>query len=353
MEEVINGILIREVETKNIMTKSSLPVGGYSVNPYVGCTHACKYCYASFMKRFTGHKEEWGTFLDVKHWPEIKNPKKYAGQRVVIGSVTDGYNPQEEQFGNTRKLLEQLIGSDADILICTKSDLVVRDIDLLKKLGRVTVSWSINTLDENFKNDMDSASSIERRISAMKQVYEAGIRTVCFVSPVFPGITDFEAIFERVKDQCDLFWLENLNLRGGFKKTIMDYIAGKYPDLVPLYDEVDGQVDRHPQAEDGDHDFGGQGALFHGLVPFSFWGGSPEAPFWFLGQGAPLRGGVPFCSCRKEPKDTHRGFPPMYPLFFLGIRGGGVTGLWGSGLAAPPLVLPLVCRYWGVGGSLG
>ncbi len=208
MEEVINGILIREVETKNIMTKSSLPVGGYSVNPYVGCTHACKYCYASFMKRFTGHKEEWGTFLDVKHWPEIKNPKKYAGQRVVIGSVTDGYNPQEEQFGNTRKLLEQLIGSDADILICTKSDLVVRDIDLLKKLGRVTVSWSINTLDENFKNDMDSASSIERRISAMKQVYEAGIRTVCFVSPVFPGITDFEAIF------------------------------GKYPDLVPLYDEI-------------------------------------------------------------------------------------------------------------------
>ena len=49
MEEVINGILIREVETKNIMTKSSLPVGGYSVNPYVGCTHACKYCYASFI----------------------------------------------------------------------------------------------------------------------------------------------------------------------------------------------------------------------------------------------------------------------------------------------------------------
>ena len=76
MAEVINGILINEVKTKNIMTKSSLPVGGYSVNPYVGCTHACKYCYASFMKRFTGHKEEWGTFLDVKHWPEIKNPKK-------------------------------------------------------------------------------------------------------------------------------------------------------------------------------------------------------------------------------------------------------------------------------------
>ena len=231
---VMDGILIGDAETKNIMTKSSLPVGGYSVNPYVGCTHACKYCYASFMKRFTGHTEEWGTFLDVKHWPEIKNAEKYAGQRVVIGSVTDGYNPQEEKFGNTRKLLEQLRGSGA----------VVRDIDLIKELGQVTVSWSINTLDEGFKNDMDSAVSIERRIAAMKKVYNAGIRTVCFVSPVFPGITDFEAIFERVKDQCDLFWLENLNLRGGFKKTIMDYIADRHSELIPLYDEIYNKKNR-------------------------------------------------------------------------------------------------------------
>ena len=219
---VMDGILIGDAETKNIMTKSSLPVGGYSVNPYVGCTHACKYCYASFMKRFTGHTD----------------------QRVVIGSVTDGYNPQEEKFGNTRKLLEQLRGSGADILICTKSDLVVRDIDLIKELGQVTVSWSINTLDEGFKNDMDSAVSIERRIAAMKKVYNAGIRTVCFVSPVFPGITDFEAIFERVKDQCDLFWLENLNLRGGFKKTIMDYIADRHSELIPLYDEIYNKKNR-------------------------------------------------------------------------------------------------------------
>ena len=238
------GILIRDVETKNIMTKSTLPVGGYSVNPYVGCTHGCKYCYASFMKRFTGHTEPWGTFLDVKHWPAIKNPRKYAGQRVVIGSVTDGYLPQEAQFGNTRRLLEQLRGSGAEILICTKSDLVVRDIDLLKELGKVTVSWSINTLDEDFQNEMDRAASIGRRLEAMKQVYDAGIRTVCFVAPVFPGITDFVSIFHRVKDQCDLVWLENLNLRGSFKKDILDYIRGKHPALYPLYDAIYNQGDK-------------------------------------------------------------------------------------------------------------
>ena len=54
------GILIKEIEAKDILTKSRLPLGGYSANPYVGCAHACKYCYASFMKRFTGHAEAWG-----------------------------------------------------------------------------------------------------------------------------------------------------------------------------------------------------------------------------------------------------------------------------------------------------
>ena len=243
-EMMENGILIRDVETKNIMTKSNLPVGGYSVNPYVGCTHGCKYCYASFMKRFTGHTEPWGTFLDVKHWLEIKNPQKYRGQRVVIGSVTDGYLPQEEQFQNTRKLLEQLKDSGAEILICTKSDLVVRDIDLLREMGKVTVSWSVNTLDEEFRADMDKAVSVERRLRAMKQVYDAGIRTVCFIAPVFPRITDFEAIFYRVKNQCDLIWLENLNLRGGFKQEILDYIQEKYPKLTSLYQKIYQKGDR-------------------------------------------------------------------------------------------------------------
>jgi len=239
MEEEI----IRDIDVQSVMTRSSLPVGGYSVNPYVGCPHACKYCYASFMKRFTGHTEPWGTFLDVKHWKPITDPHKYDGQRVVIGSVTDGYNPYEEHFQRTRRLLEQLRGTTAEIMICTKSDLVLRDLDLLREFPRMTVSWSVNTLDETFRADMDRAVSIERRLEAMRQVYEAGIRTVCFVSPIFPGITDAEAIIDRVRDICDLVWLENLNLRGQFKPTIMSYIREKYPELVPLYEAIYNRKD--------------------------------------------------------------------------------------------------------------
>lgn len=147
-----------------------------SVNPYVGCTHACRYCYASFMKRFTGHPEPWGTFLDVKRWPEIRHPERYAGKELFIGSVTDPYLPQEETFGRTRALLEQLKGS--------------------------------------------------------------GVRTTCFVSPIFPGLTDGKAIIDRVKGQCNRIWLENLNLRGSYKAAILDYIRERHPKLLPLYQEI-------------------------------------------------------------------------------------------------------------------
>lgn len=89
-----------------------------------------------------------------------------------------------------------------------------------------------------------SAVSIERRLAAMKKVYDAGIRTVCFVSPIFPEITDIIAIIERVKNQCDFIWLENLNLRGTFKPAIKKYIEEKHAGLLPLYKQIYGKGDK-------------------------------------------------------------------------------------------------------------
>lgn len=172
--------IIKPVEVKSVITKSNLPVSDYSVNPYVGCTHACRYCYASFMKRFTNHFEPWGEFLDVKYWPKINHLEKYAGKELFIGSVTDPYNPQEETYLRTRALLEQLKGSGAKISIQTKSDLVLRDLDLIRTFPDVRVGFSINTLDDSFQNDMDKAVSIERRLSAMKQLHDAGVRTILY-----------------------------------------------------------------------------------------------------------------------------------------------------------------------------
>ena len=231
-------IIIKETEVKSVLTRSNLPVSDYSVNPYVGCTHACKYCYACFMKRFANHPEPWGEFLDVKYWQPIKRPEQYAGKELFFGSVTDPYNPQEEQYRRTRTLLEQLKGSGIKLSIQTKSDLVLRDIDLIKTFPNARVGFSINTLDEDFKDDMDRAVSIERRLSAMKRLHDEGIRTICFISPIFPEITDVKAIIERTKNMCNLIWLENLNLRGSYKADILGYIKETYPHLMPIYEEI-------------------------------------------------------------------------------------------------------------------
>ncbi len=231
-------MVVKEVKVKNILTKSNLPVADYSVNPYVGCSHACKYCYASFMKRFTNHSEQWGTFVDVKYWEEIKNPKKYAGKELFIGSVTDPYMPLEEKYRRTRALLEEMQGSGCKISIATKSDLVVRDLDLIKTFPEARVSWSINTLDEEFRSTMDNSVSIDRKIEAMKKFREAGVRTTCFISPIFPNITKVKEIILKCKDYCNLVWLENLNLRGDYKAVILTYIREKYPNLYPIYDEI-------------------------------------------------------------------------------------------------------------------
>ena len=231
-------MIIKEINTKSVITKTDLPVCDYAVNPYVGCTHGCKYCYASFMKRFTNHPEPWGEFLDVKYWPKIRKPEKYAGKELFSGTVTDPYNPQEEQYRRTRSLLEQLQGSGVKITLQTKSDLVLRDIDLLKTFSDIRVGFSINTLDEAFRADMDKAVSIERRLAAMKTLHEAGIRTTCFISPIFPALTDVPSIIDRVKGQCQLVWLENLNLRGSYKTVILEYIREKHPELLPIYQEI-------------------------------------------------------------------------------------------------------------------
>ena len=120
----------------------------------------------------------------------------------------------------------------------------MRDLDLIKSFPDVRVSWSINTLDETFREDMDKAVSIPRRLAAMEAFHKAGVRTTCFISPIFPGITDVKEIIQRAKAQCNLIWLENLNLRGGYKTVIMDYIQRKHPDLLPLYQEIYGNNDR-------------------------------------------------------------------------------------------------------------
>ena len=229
---------VKEIIVKDYITKSNLPTIDYVINPYVGCPHGCKYCYASFMKRFTGHTEEWGTFIDIKRCDKKIDIKKLEKKNLFLSSVTDCYNEYEEKYEITRNILKQLIDVDVNINISTKSKLVLRDLDILKKLKNVNVSISINTLDEKFRSDMDSGSSIEDRLNTLKILHENGIYVTLFMSPIFPYITDVKSIIEKSRDFVDEYYFENLNLRGSYKGKILNYIYENYPKFYNEYIKI-------------------------------------------------------------------------------------------------------------------
>lgn len=232
------NIIEKEIQVKDYLTKSNLPASDYVINPYVGCPHGCKYCYASFMKRFTGHKEDWGNFIDIKRCDKKINTKKLENKTVFLSSVTDCYNELEEKYKITREILKELLNVNCNLNISTKSKLILRDIDLLKQMKNLTVSMSINTLDENFKNDMDNASSIKERLNTLGELHNNGIYTVLFISPIFPYITNFKEIIEISKEYIDEYWFENLNLKGAYKTKILLYIQEKYPNLINEYNDI-------------------------------------------------------------------------------------------------------------------
>lgn len=232
------NIIEKEIQVTDYLTKSNLPSSDYVINPYVGCPHGCMYCYARFMKRFTNHSEKWGDFIDIKKCSKNINIKKLTGKTVFLSSVTDCYNRYEEKYCLTRKILEQLQYADCTINIATKSDLILRDIDFLKKMKDLKVAMSVNTLDENVKSDMDKASSIADRLYALKELHRNNIYTVLFMSPIMPGLTDFRQIIEESAHFIDEYWMENLNLRGEYKASILNYINEKFPQYSELYKSI-------------------------------------------------------------------------------------------------------------------
>lgn len=233
-------IAINKVKVKDFLTDSKLPDLDIVINPYTGCPHKCMYCYAEFMKKFTGHSEDWGDFLDVKTSDKHISTARMREKRVLISSATDPYNRFEEEFLNTRRILEQMVNKPLhSVTILTKSSLVLRDMDLFKNIDNITVAISMNTLNDDFRKEIEPfASTISERVEALRILHENGINTSLYISPIFPGITDFKELIRSTWNIVDIFCFENLNLYSGFAKNVLKYIKEKYPDLIDLYRQI-------------------------------------------------------------------------------------------------------------------
>ncbi|MBN2201242.1 radical SAM protein [bacterium] len=214
---------VHEIQCKTLLNKSGIPGIDYSVNPYTGCLHACSYCYAGFMARYTAHGMAWGTFCD----PKInaagvleKEIRKRPPGLVSLSTVTDPYQAAESKYGLTRAILGRLADSDFTVSILTKSGLVLRDCDILKRFGknRIEVGFSINTADETVRMAFEpGAPPVSDRLDALRLLHNAGIATWVFIAPVLPGLTlrSLEVLLPILEKHADRVLIDGLNIKAG------------------------------------------------------------------------------------------------------------------------------------------
>ena len=224
---------------KTLLSKSKISGFDYVINPYVGCPHKCVYCYAEYMRKFSGHSEKWGDFLDVKQCDVPLKPGKLFRTSVMLSSVTDPYNPYEKKYEVTRHLLKQLIYCQAKVFILTKSALAVRDIDLFKQMYQCEVSFSFSSADEAFRQAAEpGASPVQDKINALKTLHEAGISTAVMVAPLFPGITDWKQIIALTKPYTNRYGFDSLNMRPAYQREVINFVEGHYPQALPLMGDI-------------------------------------------------------------------------------------------------------------------
>jgi DNA repair photolyase len=203
-------IKIKEIQSKSVLSSSK--IFDYVINPYVGCQHACSYCYARFMKRFTGHKEPWGDFVDIKiNAPDVLNKEIKRKERgtVWMSGVCDPYQPLEAEYKLTRRCLEILAMNNLPVVIQTRSPLVLRDMDLLKRLDDLEVGLSITTADDEVRKIFEpKAPSIMERINTIESLHKNGIRTFVMIAPILPEV---ENLIKMLKGKVDYIIFDRMN----------------------------------------------------------------------------------------------------------------------------------------------
>jgi DNA repair photolyase len=211
-------VTIREVKAKGILNRSK--IFDYCLNPYTGCEINCRYCYARlFMRRYSGHTEAWGEFVDAKmNAPDLLAHQTERAKRgtVWISSVCDPYQPLEVRYALTRSCLTVLLKKQFPVNIQTKSNLVLRDIDLFREFESIEVGLTVTTDDDKVARLFEPrASSIQERIKALEKLHLSGIRTFVFIGPLLPGRP--ERLVQELDGKVERVLIDRMNYLSSIK----------------------------------------------------------------------------------------------------------------------------------------
>jgi DNA repair photolyase len=243
-----------EIPARSILnrTKPTMPFQ-WTINPYRGCEFGCKYCYARYTHEFME--------MDAYEFEDKIYAKSAAAQllrqelgrvdredRIALGTATDPYQPAERRYGRTRSILEVFARDRGRFLgITTKSDLIVRDIDVLQEIARANVLGihiTITTLNEKLARMLEPrAPRPDLRLEAVRKLSEAGLRVSVFPNPIMPGITDGERQLDRLakaaKDAgAQGFGGGPLFLMPSAQKVFLPFLGKEFPHLAGRYRET-------------------------------------------------------------------------------------------------------------------
>ena len=211
-------LIVKSIRAKSVLNKSK--IFDYCVNPYTGCQINCRYCYARLlMKRYSGHSEPWGEFVDVKINAAGVLEKQLARAKkgvVWISSVCDPYQPVEKTYAVTRRCLEVLAAKKFPVNIQTKSTLILRDLDIIQEFEHVEAGFTITTDDEAVARQFEpGAPTIKQRIAALQKIRGAGIATFAFIGPILPG--NPENLIRYLEEAADRVLIDRMNYLGTVK----------------------------------------------------------------------------------------------------------------------------------------
>lgn len=247
------SIHYKPVECKSLLhhfNKKFLPFR-WSVNPYRGCEHSCPYCFARYTHEYLGYNSgaDFNSEILVKINAayilerELSYPK-WKGDPVNLGSVCDPYQPAEKKFEITRQLLKIFAKHKNPLFIGTKSNLILRDIDLLSEMAKhaiLIVNFTITTLNKDIRRKIEpKAPSTEKRLEAVKRLSDAGIIVSILFMPIFPYLTDdfknINGVVKAVKDSGAKDIVPGvLNLRKSCRDRVFSLIGREFPEILPRY----------------------------------------------------------------------------------------------------------------------
>ncbi|MCI0879879.1 MAG: radical SAM protein [Chloroflexi bacterium] len=247
------GAEVQEIYCKTLLNRIDIPSFPFqwTLNPYRGCRHACRYCYARPTHEFLGL--DAGREFDQRIFAKVNAPEvlrqelrrpKWKNEAIAIGTASDPYEPAEMEYRLTRRILQVLCEFRTPASITTKGVLVRRDVDVLQELGRVAdvrVNFSVGSIDERvWKLTEPGAPSPVARLEAMQFLVENGINAGVMMAPLLPGISDStESIYDVAEAAAAhgarFIGANVLFLKPGSKEWFMPMLKETYPHLAPGY----------------------------------------------------------------------------------------------------------------------